>query len=151
MSQRNRLGFLQVSETRHESVYIFFHDAVDHFHLGFQQIIDGNDLIPDVQFHIQCSLVVTAASGVKFFTGVTNAFDQIGLYKCMDIFMLHGDLQSTIFDVLEDPLQTVHDLLTLIVGQNALFGKHGNMCDTAENILFVEFLVISNGCVKIVY
>ena len=104
-----------------------------------------------VKLHIQCNLVITASSGMKTFSGIANAFDQMCLHKAVNVLVLCSKGQSTVVNVLTDALQSLDDAFFILVRQNTLFGKHGYMGNASLDVFFVEFLVKGKRCVKIVY
>ena len=86
----------------------------------FQQFVDLLDLISCIKLHIQCNLVIAAASGVQLFAGIADAVDQICLHKAVDIFVFVCDLQCSVLNITQNALQAFQDLITLCFSQNTL-------------------------------
>ena len=53
--------------------------------------------------------------------------------------------------IAENFIETLYDLLLLIVCQNPLLRKHGHMCDAAVDVLVVHSLVKENRCIVFFY
>ena len=150
MCKRDRLCFLQVGKSRHISLNIFFHNAKQCLKKFFQQFVDLPDLISCIKLHIQCNLVIAAASGVQLFAGIADAVDQICLHKAVDIFVFVCDLKCSVLNITQNAIQAFQDLITLSLSQNALCCQHFHMCLASCDILFVKFLIKRYGCIKII-
>ena len=106
VGEGQRLRFLQVSETRHGGVNVFFHEGMAGFDQGKHLVPDGKKLVSCIELHIKSHLVVAASSGVQLLAGVADAVDEGGLHEAVDILVLIGDLQRAVFHVGEDSLDT---------------------------------------------
>ena len=111
MCQRDRLRFLQVGKSRHVRLNIFFHNAKQCLKKLFQKLVDLCNFISCVKLHIQGNLVITAASGVQFLTGIADAVDQICLHKTVDIFVFVRDRKRSVFHITQDAIQAFHHAL----------------------------------------
>ncbi len=87
MCQRHRLCFLQMRKSRHKSIQIFFHNTLQYLQQVIYQCVGLFDCLTHVHSHIQSNLIITAASGMEFFAGISDTVDQICLYKAVDIFV----------------------------------------------------------------
>ena len=151
MCQRDRLCFLQMGESRHIGMQVFFHDLIQCHQQLLHQFVQFFDLVSDIQFHIQRYLIISASSGVQFLTCVTDPVDQICLHKTVDIFVLTGDLQFIGIHIRHDTVQSGDDLIFFLFCQNPLFCKHRHMCLASLYILMEKLLIEADGCVKIIY
>ena len=88
MGERNRLGFLQMCESRHIGFHIVGHQGKQFCKKLFQLPVDLVNLIPHIQLHVQSHLVVAASSCMKFLPGISDPVDQVRLYEAVDIFVL---------------------------------------------------------------
>lgn len=81
---------------------------------------------------------------------IPDPVDQVCLNKAVNIFIFICNLKCSVFHILTDSVQSVNDLLLLILSQNSLLCKHCHMCNTSSDILLIESLVERDGCVKII-
>ena len=146
----DRLCLLKMCESRHISFDILFHQFQKNFKNLFQESVKLNNLISCIKSHIQCNLVVSASSCMQLLSCIPDPVDQVRLNKAVNIFIFICNLKCSVFHILTDPVQSVNDLLLLILSQNPLFCKHCHMRNTSADILLIESLVERDGCVKII-
>ena len=94
-----------------------------------------------VKPHIQCDLVIPAASGVQLLADVTDPVDQVCLDEAVDILIFGCDLQCPALHVCEDPGQSFQDLVALLVGQDLLLCQHSDMGHAALDVLLVQTFI----------
>jgi len=150
MCQCDRLCLLKMGKSRHVGVHILFHDLLQCNKKRFQLFIRLIDLITDIKLHIKCNLIITASSCVQLLTSVTDAVNQIRLHEAVDILVFGCDRKLSSLHICKNSVQAFCDLILLFLCQDALFCKHGNVCLASVDILFIEFLVKRNRCIKII-
>ena len=151
MCQCDRLCFLQMGESRHIGVNVLFHDFFECYQHLFDECINLGDLIADIKFHIEGYLVIAASSGVQLLSGVSDAVNQVCLHEAVDILIFAGDFQFSALYVGKNAFQSFQNLISFVFCQNALFCQHLYMCHAAFDVLFIEFLIKADGCIKIIH
>ena len=77
--------------------------------------------------------------------------DQVCLHEAVDILIFAGDFQFSALYIGKNPLQSCKNLVSLLFCQDALFCQHLYMCHAAFDVLFIEFLIKADGCIKIIH
>ena len=86
-------------------------------------------------------LIVAAATGVQFATGIAKLVDQ-GLFDIhVNIFELCFQFKASFVELRFDLAEGGHDLLAFVGADDFLIGKHLRVGDAAGNVLRVETLV----------
>ena len=150
VAEGDGLGALQVGVAGHDGggvLRCFLADDPD-------QIDDAALQHPAVvaqgQADVQRHLIVAAAAGVQALAGVADAGGQGLLHEGVDVLGVGVDLQPAAGQVVGDGSQTVEDVLTILLGDDALFGQHGGVYAAAPHILCDHPLVKADGRVEII-
>ena len=145
VTERHRLGGLQVSEAGHDGVRFAFGLLQQAFlqarYFGQDQV----DFIAQPQADIGGHLVVTATTGVQFLAGHTDTVGEAGLDIHVHVFQVDAPVERTGFDLTADGGQAVNDAVALGVGQHADFGQHRRVGDGAHDVVAVKALVEGDG------
>ena len=144
MCQSNRLCLLQMGKARHICMDILLHDLLQCFKKLLYQLIRLIDLIPHIQLHIQCHLIITASSCMKLLTGISDSVNEICLYKAVNIFIFRCNLKFSGSYICKNSIQTIFNLYFFLFCQDSLFCKHSDMCFASSDILLIEFPVKRN-------
>ena len=108
MGKRRRLGLLKMGETGHIGLEVVLHDGLD----GIMKLRDNRnhlvDMIPRIELHIECYLIISGSSGMKPLSGLTDPRRELCLDEAMDILGIL-DLELSCIDIREDSLQSVDD------------------------------------------
>ena len=88
---------------------------------------------------------------MQLLSGVSDAVDQVCLHEAVDILIFAGDFQFSALYIGKNPLQSCKNLVSLLFCQDALFCQHLYVCHAAFDVLFIEFLIKADGCIKIIH
>ena len=63
------------------------------FHLQqlFQQFIRLKNLLPGIQTHVQCHLIISASSGMQFLSGISQTVNKVCFHKTVNILIFRSD------------------------------------------------------------
>ena len=118
----------------------------------FQQLrLDGHDLVTQIHAHIDGDLVVAAAAGVELFADVADFFREQDFHVHMDVFISGIELYLAGFDLLENLAKTRHQRGCFLLRDDADIAEHGRMSDAALNVPIIEFLIKTDGGMKILH
>jgi len=144
------LGPLQVGVAGHDGSGVLrrlFADDLDQLHdIALQHVA----VVPQGQADIQSHLVVPAAARVQPLAGIADAGGEGLLHKGVHILGVGVDLQLAGSQIVRNGGQTVEDILTVFLGDDALFGQHRGVHAAAPHILGDHPLVKADGRVEIV-
>ncbi|MPN48708.1 hypothetical protein SDC9_196320 [bioreactor metagenome] len=147
----NGLGPLQMGVTRHNDIGIF----LGCLHKGFleiqQQPGDVGQFLADIQMGVDRHLVVAAPRRVQFTANRTNTLGQTFLDIHMNIFQSNFKAEITGFDIGQDVFQSFDDQFGLVSGNNAAFGQHPGVGNTAGHVFPVHPAVKRNGGGKLLH
>ena len=87
--------------------------------------------------HIQCNLVVTAASSMQARASAANTLSQASLDIHMNVLQVHTKFKFTSFNISQNILQTSNNLLPVLCRNDATFSKHARMGHAATDILMI--------------
>ena len=150
MAKGDGLGPLQVGVAGHDGSGVLrrlFADDLDQLHdIALQHVA----VVPQGQADIQSHLVVAAAAGVPPLAGIADAGGEGLLHKGVHILGVGVDLQLAGSQIVGDGSQTVEDILTVFLGDDALFGQHRGVHAAAPHILGDHPLIKADGGVEIV-
>ena len=104
-----------------------------------------------VELHIQRHLVISAPSCVEFLSRLTDPLCEHCLHEAVDVLIFIRDLKPSLFYIIQDPLQTFHDLILVCVCQDPLLCKHHHMRDAASYILGIQPFIKGNRGIEIIY
>ena len=137
VGQSGGLGTLQVGVAGQQGVDVLL-GLVHQDGLKVQNDLDDVlDLLPDIHPEVHGHLVVPATGGVEALGGLADAAGEQSLDVHVDVFHVHGELHVACFDVSQDGLQAVDDILCLLGRDDALFPQHGGVGDGAGDVLAV--------------
>ena len=94
--------------------------------------------VADPEPEVGRDLVVAAAAGVELAADVADPLDERPLDVHVDVFELVAELESAAGDLVVDLLEAGHDLVSLVVGQDADLGEHVGVGDRAADVLRIE-------------
>ena len=151
MGKRDRLRLLKMRESRHEGLLVGLHHGEQRLQKMSEQSADFPDFVPDVHLHIQGDLVVPGTPCVQLLSGVADPVNQVCLHKAVDILISIREREPSVFDVLQNAGEPVHNLPHLVVCQDALLSEHRGVNDAAPDILPVESSVIWKGIIELLY
>ena len=150
MAKGDGLSPLQVGVAGHDGSGVLrrlFADDLDQLHdIALQHVA----VVPQGQADIQSHLVVAAAAGVQPLAGIADAGGEGLLHKGVHILGVGVDLQLAGSQIVGDGSQTVEDILTVFLGDDALFGQHRGVHAAAPHILGDHPLIKADGGVEIV-
>ena len=144
------LSPLEVGVTGHDGLQIGL-GLLDQDLFQIQNLLDDHgDLFLYVQAEVHGHLIVPAAGGVEALAVLTDALGEDGLDVHVDVLVLHGELHFAALDVLQNGLQTVDDVVGVLLRDDALLAQHGGVGDGAPDVLLVQAGVKVDGGVKVV-
>ena len=123
-----------------------------------EEILELSDA-PPVSLSIRDATMTTScisstpaaiSSSVKPFSRITDARGEDSFHERVDILALRIDSECTALQICKDSFKSGNDLVTVILGQNALCREHSYMCDAAADILTVHPLVKRYRGIKVV-
>ena len=117
------------------------------FYLALNMLAGGTQ----VQADVQRDLIVAAAPGVQALTGVTDAGGQRLLDEGVDVLGVGVDFQCAAVQIVQNGVQTLVNIVHILLGDDALSAQHGRVDKAALNILLDHPRVEADGGVKIVY
>ena len=88
---------------------------------------------------------------MQLLSGISDAVNQVCLHEAVDILILAGDFQFSALYVGKNAFQSFQNLISFVFCQNALFCQHLYVCHAAFDVLFIEFLIKADGCIKIIH
>ena len=91
MCECDRLRFLQMGKSWHNRLRIFFHNAKQYLQQLFQQFIRLKNLLPGIQTHVQCHLIISASSGMQFLSGISQTVNKVCFHKTVNILIFRSD------------------------------------------------------------
>ena len=109
----------------------------------------GN-LLLHIEAEVGGHLVVAAASGVQTLARLADALGEEGLDVHVDVLVVQRELHLLVLDVLQNGLQALHNLLRLVLFNDALTAQHGGVGNGATDILFIEAGVKGDGGVEVI-
>ena len=101
---------------------------------------------PEVGGH----LVVAAAGGVQALARVPDALGKQRLNVHVNVLVVQGELHLVILNIRQNGLESVDDLLCLMLLNDAGLAQHMGMGDGAADVLLVQPGVKADGGVKVV-
>ncbi len=96
------------------------------------------DLVADPQPQVGRNLVVAAAAGVELAAHVADPLDQRPLDVHVNVFELLAEGEFAGGDLVENLFQAGHDLVPLVVGEDAHLGEHQGVGDRAADVVRVK-------------
>ena len=151
VGEGGRLGPLEVGVAGHHGVQmglgLLHQDPLQIQHLADK---DGN-LLLHIQTGVHRHLVISAAGGVETLARIADALGEHGFDVHVDVLVVQGELHTIPFDLGEDGLETVDDLLRLVLLDDALPAQHGGVRHGALDVLLIQPGVKPDGGVEVVY
>ena len=151
VGEGGRLGPLEVGVAGHHGVQmglgLLHQDPLQIQHLADK---DGN-LLLHIQTGVHRHLVISAAGGVEALARIADALGEHGFDVHVDVLVVQGELHTIPFDLGEDGLETVDDLLRLVLLDDALPAQHGGVRHGALDVLLIQPGVEPDGGVEVVY
>src|SRR5699024_7208687 len=148
--QRDRLRLLQMRKSRHKSMYVLLHDGEQRLKELLYKFIELRDLVSYIELHVERDLVIAASARVQLLAHISDAVDEVGLHEAVNILIFTGDLKLAALHVQENAAESLQNLVSLLLCENALLCQHPHMRHAALDILSIKFLVKGNGRVEIV-
>ena len=145
------LSGLQVSEPRHDGVCVGVSEigqSTQEFTLLCDQVVYGRSQIKP---NVCGDLIIARASGMEFFAGIADQFDEPMLNIHMHVFELDSPLHLAVFNFPKDRVEPADDLFLFGQREYANGFEHGGMGNRASNILPVEASVKVDGGGKYLY
>ena len=106
MRKRDWLCLLQMGKARHDRLCVIFHNGKNGLKQMMEQILGMFYLTSGIKAHIQCHLIVSAASGMQFLARITDTVDQICLHKTMNILVFGCDGKFAVCHIFFDAFQS---------------------------------------------
>ena len=150
MAEGDGLGTLQMGVAGHDGGGVLGCLLADHLDQLDDIRLQRAAVIPEGQADIQGHLIVPAAAGMQPLAGVADPGGQGLLDEGVDVLGVGVDLQLAGGQIVGDGRQPVEDVLTVLLGDDALLGEHGSMDAAAPHILCDHPLVKTDGRVEIV-
>jgi len=145
VTERHRLCGLQVGKAGHDGLGF----TLCLFQQAFLQAGDFSqdqvDFVAQPQTDIGRDLVITAATGVQFFTGHADAVGQTRFDVHVHVFQVDAPVELTGFDFALDGFEAVDDAVALGIGQHANLGQHRGVSHGAHDVVAIKALVESDG------
>ena len=120
MCERRRLRTLKMCIARHDSVQILAALLGERLHEAEDQLDDLLDLLLDIQTHIERDLIVSRTACMQTLAGIADALGEQLLDVHMNVLVIERELYVAFLDILEDALETLNDLLGLVLLDDAL-------------------------------
>ena len=85
MCESDGLCLLHMRKAGHKRLEIIFYDAAKSLKKIFEFFIKGVNIVTGVELNIKSNLIVTAASGMKLFAGVSDPVSKLLFNKTVDV------------------------------------------------------------------
>ena len=107
-----------------------------------KQLLNGSDLVAQIQAHIEQDLVVTAAGGMQLAAQGADLLGQPPLDRHVDVFVHRQEEETSLLQLALHALQPSGDFLTLSAGEDLLLDQHAAMghatADVIQGQTFIE-------------
>ncbi len=145
VTQRHRLGGLQMGEARHQVARVLFSPVQQG---GLQGLQLGDGAIAGVahpEAEIQRHLIVAAARRVQTARGFADQFIQSSLHIHVDVLELVAEGECPVHDLGFDGVQAAQDGVSVSLLNDPLLGQHPAMGARSGQILTPQTLIHADG------
>ena len=151
MGQRDGLRLLHMRIARHDRMQVFPGNVQQRV----QQVFQHDLRLPagrlGIHPRIQRHLIVAAPAGMQALPCFPDPLRQQGFHVHVDILRVHHPLNPAGPGILQDPLQTFHDLLRIFRRDDSLLAQHGRMSDGTCDVLLVQALVKRDAGMEVIH
>ena len=151
VAEENRLSPLEMGIARHDDVAVLFRSLDQRFLELDQELGDGSDFTADIHVRIQSNLVVPTASSMQAFASFADGIGQSFFDVHVDVFQLNGEIEFSLFNLLENRLQALDDGVFIFLGDDALLGQHRRVGNATANIFSIHAAIELNGRIEFFY
>jgi hypothetical protein len=141
MGEKNRLGMLEVGESRHHDIRVSLGQIQKRALEPAQSAGYFSGGLAQIKSNIQSHLIVPASAGVKTRSHIADFRDQRVFDVHMYIFEFGGEFEIARFNLFLDLAEPFRDFRRVGVGYYTRSREHRGMSQTPLYIIFVETFV----------
>ena len=145
MTEGDRLGTLEMRVARHDGFGVLLRLVAEHVQQFFEVGENLVSLLAKMQANVERHLIVAAAGSVQALAGAAETGGKFAFHEGVNVLGFHIDLKNTAFDVRENALQAIDDLVRLGTVDDAAGAEHIGMRHAALDVLAEHAAVEGNG------
>ena len=148
MAGGHRLRRLEMRKTRHDPICMGVRLVDQSLLQAGKGGVGGIDRIAHPEAEISRHLIVARPCGMQPPRRIADPVGQPRFDIHVNVFELRPEIEFTRLDFRTDRLQSAADGSHIVAGQNPGIAQHPRMCDRSCDVLRIERLVKSDGCVN---